>query len=224
MPVPPRGVSKMPLVIFPASKFGISAAVRVGKRAALIVPLVIFPASKLGISAATRLRNVGAPAAVPEEGPAKISFGCCVFHAKLSVPVSVTGDPATRNSAEGAERPTELTVPPPPEDFEVQESVPSVSVVSTSPSAAGAATGKVKVFAPNFICRFGMETSLSKEVFSKKVTSEEVRLISDLRLLVGLFKSEVKPTSNFGRVNRIKSFVPSPVVLILPPLVRKSFA
>lgn len=71
------------------------------------------PACELaGKSASVNTRNVGA-AALPLDGPAYIRFADWVDFVTPKVPVVVTGEPVTENSA-GIVSPTLVTVPEPP--------------------------------------------------------------------------------------------------------------
>lgn len=72
-------------------------------------PVVIFAASKFGISLATKALNVGA-AATPDDGPANTLFATCVANVAVRVPELVTGEPETVKM-EGSDKATDVTVP-----------------------------------------------------------------------------------------------------------------
>ena len=80
----------------------------------------------VGRSAATRDRKAGVPAP-PLVGPAKIVFCPVLASVAVRVPLLVTGDPDTVR-IDGRERPTDVTVPVPPEAAIVSEPDPGVIV------------------------------------------------------------------------------------------------
>ena len=81
-------------------------------RATPSVPVVIFPASRFGTSAATSARNVGV-AATPVVGPLNTVLAVCVASVPVNVPEVVTGEPLTV-IIDGSDKPTLVTVPPDP--------------------------------------------------------------------------------------------------------------
>ena len=80
----------------------------------------------VGRSVATRDRKAGVPAP-PLEGPAKMVFCPVLASVAVRVPLLVTGDPDTVR-IDGRDRPTDVTVPVPPEAAIVIEPVPGVIV------------------------------------------------------------------------------------------------
>ena len=101
------------------------------------MPVVIFEASRLGISAVTILRNEGGDpgAATGEAGPAKNLFSSWVARDTANVPLVVTGEEATVKS-EGIESPTDVTVPTLPAAGVCHVALPTASEVSTLPVPA----------------------------------------------------------------------------------------
>ena len=78
----------------------------------------------VGRSVATRDRKAGVPAP-PLEGPAKMLFCPVLASVAVRVPLPVTGDPDTVR-IDGRDRPTDVTVPVPPEAAIVSEPDPEV--------------------------------------------------------------------------------------------------
>jgi hypothetical protein len=101
---PPPGVAHAPS----PRRNVVAFAVPLPNRAVAIVPLVIFVASRLGMSAATRALNVGTP--VTPSGAAKTTLAVCEVRVNVKVPLLVTGDPDTLK-IDGALIPTDVTVP-----------------------------------------------------------------------------------------------------------------
>ena len=121
--MPPRATGKIPEVI--------CAVLRSGIRAVAKVPVVIFDASRLGMSAATSPLNAG-NVAEPVAGPARMVFGFWIVQANVSVPFPVTGEFDTVNCV-GVASPTLVTVPLFPAAGVFQYKLPEASVVSTLP-------------------------------------------------------------------------------------------
>ena len=81
-------------VILPADVTGDPDTLNSAARPLNVSPTLVT--NENPISAATSARKVGA-AAAPVVGPASTVFAVCVFHAIVSVPAVVTGEPVTAN-------------------------------------------------------------------------------------------------------------------------------